>query len=131
MKFIPIFFAMLVTQIPKYSPNGIWESGSGSQYELRLDGSDLHVRLVPGSNPRFLQYEVDAKNQEEVNTYKGTGFFVAKMKSGKECKLTTEWQLVVVSPERILGITTSVTADPDTCEVIEKGQSQLDLKKKK
>ena len=131
MKFLPLVLILLLAQIPKYNPNGVWESESGSQYELLLNGSDLHVKLVPGSNPKFLQYEVDTKNQEEVNTYKGTGFFVAKMDTGKECKLSTEWQFVVVSPERIIGITTSITADQNTCEVKEKSQTQLDLKKKK
>src|SRR3989454_1239916 len=131
MKFLPLVLTLLLGQIPKYNPNGIWESESGSQYELLLNGSDLHVKMVPGSNPKFLQYEVDMKNQEEINSYKGTGFFVAKMEGGKECKLPTEWQFVVVSNDRIIGAVTSVVADQQTCQVREKTQVQLDLKKKK
>ena len=131
MKLIPLVIALLQAQIPKYSPNGIWEATSGSQYEIRMVGSDVHVKLVPGSNPKFLQYEVDAKNQGEVNTYKGTGSFTAKMEGGKECKFPTEWMFIVVSPERIIGSATNITADQKTCEVKEKADVQLDLTKKK
>ena len=118
-------------QIPKNNPNGVWEASSGSQYELRLNGSNLQVKIVPGSNPKFLEYELNMKSEEEVNTYSGTGFFVAKMEGGKECKLPTEWRFIVVSSDRIIGTASSVTADQKTCEVKEKGQSQLDLKRKK
>ena len=67
----------------------------------------------------------------EVNTYKGTGSFVAKMESGKECKFETEWHFVVVSPERIIGASTNITADKNTCEIRRKDQAQLELKKTK
>src|SRR5262245_2231679 len=101
MKTLSLILTLLISQqIPKYNPNGIWQSDSGSQYEIRLSGSDLQAKIVPGSNPKFLQYEVQMKNQEETNTYKGNGFFLAKMDGGKECKFETEWQFVVVSPDR-------------------------------
>ena len=132
MKSLALILTLLATQqIPKNNPNGIWESESGSQYEFRLSGSDLHVRIVPGSSPKFLRYEVEMKNLEEVNTYKGTGFFLAKMGSGKECKFDTQWQLVVVSPDRIIGSATNIIADQNTCEIKEKSELQLDLKRKK
>jgi len=131
MKLLPLALILLLAQIPKYNPNGVWEAETGSQFELRLTGSDLHVKIVPGSNSKFLDYEVDTKNQNEINTYKGTGFFVAKMEGGKECKLPTEWEFVVVSSDRIIGIASSITADQKTCEIKEKSQIQLDLKKKK
>jgi hypothetical protein len=87
--------------------------------------------MVEGSNPRFLKYEVNLKNQQEdVNSYKGTGYFVAKMQNGKECKFETEWQLVVVAPNRILGATSNIIPDPNTCETKERTQVQLDLRKK-
>lgn len=123
--------ALFLTQIPKYSPNGVWESRGGSQYKLRLDGTELHVTLVPGSNPKFVQYQVEAKIQGDINTYKGAGSFVAKMEGGKECKFPTEWHLVVVSPDRIIGNATDITADQKTCEIKEKSEIQLDLMKKK
>ena len=127
-----LLLTLLLSQaIPKYNPNGVWEADSGSQYELRLNGPALRVKMVPGSNPKFLQYELDMKNEEEVNTYNGTGFLVAKMDNGKECKLPTEWRFIVVSPERIIGIASNLMADAETCEVKEKSQIQLDLKKKK
>jgi hypothetical protein len=132
MKSLALILTLLFSQqIPKNNPNGVWEASSGSQYELRLNGSNLQVKIVPGSNPKFLQYELNMKSEEEVNTYSGTGFFVAKMEGGKECKLPTEWRFIVVSPDRILGSATNVVADQKTCEVKEKGQSQLDLKRKK
>ena len=125
---LPILFAQ---QTPKNNPNGVWDSETGSQYEIRLTGKDLHVRMVPGSNPKFLQYEVDMKNEEEANTYSGNGFFVAKMNGGKECKFPTQWRFIVVSADRILGISSNVTADSKTCEIKEQTQTQLDLKRKK
>jgi len=131
MKFLTFVLTLLTAQIPKYNPTGVWEAETGSQFELRLSGSDLHVKIVPGSNPKFLEYELDMKNQDEVNTYKGSGFFVAKMEGGKECKLPTEWEFVVVSPDRIIGAATLVMANRETCEITEKSQGQLDLKKKK
>jgi len=122
---------LLLTQIPKNNATGVWESNSGARYEIRQNGSDLQVKLVPGSNPKYVQYDVTLKNQDEINSYKGTGTFVAKMEGGKECKFDTEWQLVVVAPDRILGVTTGVQADKNTCAIKEKDQAQLDLKKKK
>jgi len=132
MKLLALALTLLFSQqIPKNNPNGVWEAESGSQFELRLAGSDLHVKLVPRSNAKFLQYEIEMKSEEEVNTYSGKGFFVAKMEGGKECKLPAQWRLIVVSPDRIIGIASTVTADQETCEVKETGQAQLDLKKKK
>ena len=91
----------------------------------------MHIKMVPGSNPKFLQYEMELQNEKEVNTYYGKGFFVAKMETGKECKLTTSWRVVVVSRDRIIGTVTSVTADGKTCEVQETEQVPLDLKRQK
>jgi len=132
MKLFALALALLVAQkVPKNDPNGLWLADSGSQYELHLNGANLQVKLVSGSNPKFLSYEVTLTNQDEINTYKGTGTFVAKMEGGKECKFETEWQLVVVSPDRILGGATGILADSKTCAIKEKNQLQLDLKKKK
>jgi hypothetical protein len=133
MKLLALALALLFAQkVPKNDPNGMWLADSGSQYELHLNGANLQVRMVPGSNPKFLSYEVTLRNQEEINTYKGTGTFVAKMEgTGKECKFETEWQVVVVSPDRILGAATGILADKQTCAIREKNQLQLDLKKKK
>jgi hypothetical protein len=122
---------LLAQQPPRNNPNGIWQAETGSQYEMRLTGKDLHVRIVPGSNPKFLQYEVNMKNEEEANTYSGTGFFVAKMEGGKECKFPTQWRFIVVSADRIIGISSNVAANSKTCEIKEQTQIQLDLKKKK
>ncbi len=132
MKSLALVLTLLfVQQIPKNNPNGIWEATSRSQYEIRADGSNLQVKIVPGSNPKFLQYELNMKSEEEVNTYSGTGFFIAKMEGGKECKVPTEWRFIVVSSDRIIGTASNMTVDQKTCEVKEKNQVQLDLKKKK
>jgi hypothetical protein len=124
--------------MPKNNPNGIWESSSGARYELRLSGEDLSVKLVPGSSERYMAYEVNLKNsKDEVNTYMGKGTFTAKVKDDKECQFDTQWQLTVVSLDRILGATTSIDKwDPETCAVQERADppspkaAPLDLKKK-
>ena len=126
-----LLLPLLVAQVPKNNPNGVWEAETGSQFQMRLNGKDLHVNIVPGSNPKFIQYEVDLKNEDEINTYSGKGFFVAKMEGGKECKFPTEWRFIIVSPERILGISSNIVADSKTCEIKEQKQTQLDLKKSK
>jgi hypothetical protein len=130
MKFAIVFLAVLMAQIPKNDPNGVWEAETGSKFDIRLSGSDLRIQIVEGSNPRFLKYEMTLKNQQEINTYKGAGFFLAKLQNGKECKFETEWQIVVVSPDRILGTASTFVPDPETCAVKERGQATLDLKKK-
>jgi hypothetical protein len=124
--------AMFLVQIqpPRNDPNGTWEAETGTKFDLRLSGDDLRVNLVEGSNPVYVKYEVNLKNAGDVNTYKGAGYFVAKLKSGKECKFDTEWQIIVVQPEMIVGTTTSIVPDPDTCEVKERGDSMMILKKK-
>ena len=132
MKIVALILTLLVAQkVPRNDPNGTWESSTGSKYELRLNGSNLQVKLVPGSNSKYIIYDVTLKNQEEINSYKGAGTFVAKMEGGKECKFETEWQLVVVSADRILGATSGVLADKETCAIKEKNQVQLDLKRVK
>ncbi len=126
-----LVLSLLSAQVSKNNPNGVWEAETGSQFQMRLNGKDLHVNIVPGSNPKFIQYEVDLKNEDEINTYSGNGFFVAKMDGGKECKFPTEWRFIIVSPDRILGISSNIIADSKTCEIKERKQAQLDLKKSK
>ena len=117
-------------RIAKSNPNGTWQSLSGTQFVLRLNGPDLTVRLVPGSNPRYVQYEVTLKNDEkEVNTYAGKGFFVAK-RDDKECRFETEWSFIVVSDDRILGQSTDIVPNWENCSITQKGDAPLDLKKK-
>ena len=131
MKLSLLALMLLFAQIPKKNPNGIWESESGTRYEIHQNGPNMQVKLAPGSNSKYVEYDVTLKNQEEINTYKGSGTFVAKMESGKQCKFDTDWQLVIVSADRILGTTTTILADKNTCAIKEKNQTQLDLKKKK
>jgi len=129
---LAIVLFLFTAQIKKNDPNGTWVSeATGTQYTLALNGSDLHVEMVEGTNPRFTKYEVTLKNQEEVNTYKGTGYFIAKLENGKECKFDTEWLVIVVATNRILGSTTNIVPDPQTCTAKERTQDAgLDLKKK-
>ena len=127
---LSFLFTQAPAQMPKNNPNGIWESISGTQYEFKLNGSDLSVRLVAGSNPTYVKYEVELKSQtEDVNTYEGKGFFIAKVKE-KECRFETDWRIVVVTPDRIIGAAPQIIPDPDTCGVKERNQIQMDLKKK-
>jgi len=96
---------------------------------MKLSGSDLKVKAVPESNPRYLEYELDLKNQEEINTYKGDGHLVAKMQTGKECRFDIEWQMVVVQRDRIVGAATNISANSETCAVEERNMARLDLKR--
>src|SRR5215471_18353023 len=102
---------LLVTaQIHKNDPTGVWQADSGSKYAMKLTGNDLKVAIVPNSNSHFLQYQVDLTLEKDEsgtvidpNTYKGAGFFVAKMETGKECKVDIEWRVTVVQSARIFG----------------------------
>ncbi len=121
---------LLAQTIPKNDPNGIWKAESGSEFEFRQVGSGIEVQIVPDSNPRFLEYEVQLEGTEEPNTYTGTGRFKARLQNGRECEFDTEWQIVVVSEEQIIGVASQVVPDPDTCAVVERGNIQVDLQRK-
>ena len=130
MKLFVLALTLVMAQVPKFAPNGTWEAETGSRYNIQTKGSDLEVKIVPGSNPKFLQYTLLLKNEGEPNTYKGAGSFVAKMDSGKQCKFDIEWRFIVVAPNRIIGSATNIDADKNTCAIKAKTQVQLDLKKK-
>jgi hypothetical protein len=123
-------FLLQRPQAPKNDPNGTWQSDSGTKFEMKLSGSDLSVQLVGGSNPVYLKYEVNLKNTEEVNTYAGGGYFVAKLKE-KECRFETNWTMTVVQPELMAGYITHVVPDPATCEAKDRQDEFTQLKKVK
>jgi hypothetical protein len=128
----PIFLLglfLIGAQTPKNDPNGVWQADSGTKFSFRLTGSDLKVQVVEGSNPRYLKYEMNLKNQEEVNTYVGSGYFIAKLQDGKECRFDTEWQIVVVQPDRIVASATNIVPVPGTCDIAEKTSVRVDLRK--
>jgi hypothetical protein len=119
-------------QAPKKNdPNGIWQSDTGTKFQLKLSGSDLKVQLVPNSSPLYLKYEVNLKNTGEVNTYEGSGYFVAKLSNGKECRFDTNWTIVVVQPELIAGPISHIIPDPETCEVKDRQSEFTQLTKSK
>jgi hypothetical protein len=128
---VVLLITMLLPQVQaqKNDPNGTWEAETGTKYRMQLSDADLRVQLVENSSATFVKYEVNLKNAGEVNTYVGTGYFIAKMKSGKECKFDTEWQIVVVQTQTIIGVTSNVIPDPDTCEVKERSTAMISLKK--
>jgi hypothetical protein len=126
---IALALFLVLNQMPKNNPNGVWQAETGSKFNLQLSGSDLKVQIVEGSNPRYLEYELNLRNQEEVNTYSGKGYFVAKLQDGKVCRFDSEWQIVVVSSDRIIGSATNIIPVPGTCEIHEKALVQVDLKK--
>ena len=136
LKLLLSLFLLMAQGLQKNDPTGVWQADSGSKYSIKLTGSDVKVTIVPNSNPKYLDYQVnlslekdEAGNVVDINTYKGTGFFVAKMQGGKECKLDTEWQFTVVQAGRIYGSATNVVVDSNTCEVRQKDVVRLDLKK--
>lgn len=130
---VKVFAVLLLfaLQMPRNDPTGIWQAETGTQYKMELVDSDLKVQLVDGSNPVFVKYEVILKNQQEVNTYKGKGYFVANLEGGRECKFDTDWEVVVVGVDRIIGVTSTVQTQPGTCEIKERGTAQIDLSRKK
>jgi hypothetical protein len=123
------FFLQQAPQAHKNDPTGIWQpSDTSTKFDMKLTGSELKVHLVEGSNPRFLKYDVDLKNTGEVNTYEGSGSFVAKL-NDKECKFKTEWKIVVVQAELIAGYMSKIVPNADTCEVVDSGVDFVQLKK--
>ena len=130
MRVFVLALTLLVAQTPKFNPTGTWEAETGSRFQINVKGSDVTIKLVPGSNQKYVRYDVSMTNDRDPNSYKGSGTFVAKMDSGKECKFDTEWRIAVVAPERIVGVATNIFADSKTCEIKEKKMMPLDLKKK-
>ena len=130
MRVFVLALTLLVAQTPKFDPTGTWEAETGSRFQIHFNGANLEVKLVPGSNQKFVQYNVLMKNDREINSYQGSGTFVAKMEGGKECKFDTEWRIAVASPDRIVGVTTNIFADSKTCQIKEKKVMPLDLKRK-
>ena len=97
---------------------------------MKLTDSDLKVNLVEGSNPVYVKYEVNLKNAGEMNTYEGTGYFIAKVQD-KECRFDTNWSIVVVQPETIAGYTSRITPEAGSCAVQERHEEFTQLKKVK
>lgn len=116
-------------QAPRNDPEGVWETGSGTKFQLKLiTPSDLSVRLVEGSNPVYVKYEVNLKNTGEVNSYEGTGYFIAKVQD-KECRFDTNWKIIVVQPETIVGYLTGIVPEPGTCDIKERREDFAQIKK--
>ena len=120
----------LPKDIPKNDPNGVWQSDTGTKFQMTLTGSDLKVQLVEGSNPVYLKYEMDLKNGDNPNIYTGSGYFIAKVKD-KQCRFDTTWNIAVVQTEIIAGFMSHVWPDPDTCEVKDRADEFVQLKKVK
>ena len=123
-------FLTLTQLMPKTDPNGIWVAPSGSEFEFTLVGSDIKVQIVPGSNASFLEYEMDLKGTDEPNTYQGNGRFKAKLQSGRECEFDTEWQIVIVAEDKIIGVASRIVPDPDTCDIVEVAEVPVELDRK-
>jgi hypothetical protein len=116
---------------PKNDPNGLWQSDTGTKFQLTLTDPDLKVRLVDGSNPVYVKYEVDLKRtSDDPNIYAGSGYFIAKLKE-KECRFDTSWNIAVVQPDTIAGYISHVVPDPATCEVKDRQDELTQLKKVK
>jgi hypothetical protein len=130
--FLVAAFLSFQAEIPKNDPTGVWVSEVGTLFQIRLNGGTaVSVRLAPDPNSRYSNYEVELQvDPQEKNTYAGKGFFVVKMKEGKECRFDTEWKIIVVQKETIVGQSTNIVPDADTCAVRESSQIQMNLKKK-
>jgi hypothetical protein len=128
-----LLFPQAAPKPPKNDPNGLWQSDTGTKFQLTLtdSDSDLRVRLVDGSNPVYVKYEVDLKRtSDDPNIYAGSGYFIAKLKD-KECRFDTSWNIAVVQPDTIAGYISHVVPDPATCEVKDRQDEFTQLKKVK
>jgi|SRR5579883_900732 len=129
-----ILAVLLLASLPQKSaqndPNGTWQTDSGTKFELRLTGSDLKVQLVEGSTPLYVKYEVDLKNVGDPNRYEGKGYFVANLQE-KQCRFDTNWRVIVVQPGIIAGFISHVVPDPATCEVRDRTDEFVQLRKTK
>ena len=128
---ISLILSILLAQVTpqKNDPKGIWKAETGTKFELQPSDYGVDVHLVPGSNPRYLKYELQLKKTDEVNTYEGAGYFVAKLQNGKECRFDAEWQIVVVQPALIAAIVPNIVPDPETCAVKRAIRRSLNSKK--
>ena len=115
--------------MPRNNPNGVWVVESGPKFQFQLSGKDLKIHLVDAAKSKYVKYELTLKNQEEINTYKGSGYFVAKLSNGKECRFDTEWNVVVIQPTTAFVTYTRITPNADTCAVLETSPDQMFLKK--
>ena len=128
-----ILLAMFVQQRPqppKNDPTGIWQSDTGTKFDMKMTGNEIKVHLVEGSNPVYLKYDIDLKNAGETNTYEGKGSFVAKIKE-QECKFPTDWSITIVQPELIAGYMSRIVPKAGTCEIQEQDSEFVQLKKVK
>ena len=132
---MPTFLLLLMVtllpqaQAPRNDPEGVWQTESGTKFELKLiTASDLSVRFVEGSNPVYVKYEVNLKNTGEVNTYEGTGYFIAKVQD-RECRYDTNWKIIVVQPETIVGYLSRIVPEPGTCDIKERHEDFTQIKK--
>lgn len=114
--------------MPKNNPDGVWVTESGAKFKFALSGKDLKVELVDGKS-KYLKYDLSLKNQEEVNTYTGSGSFVARLSNGKECKFNTEWTVTVVMAKTVFVNYNRITPNPDTCAILEVVPDQMLLSK--
>ena len=117
-------------QPPKNDPTGVWQSETGTKFDMKMTGNEVKVRLVEGSNRVYLRYDIDLKNAGETNTYAGKGSFVAKINE-QECKFSTDWSISVVAPELIAGYMSRIVPKAGTCEVQEETSEFVQLKKVK
>ena len=134
MKIASLLFLLLFQQapaMPKNNPTGEWTTDTGTKFKLQLTGKTIKVQIPEGTNPKYVKYEVTLENQEEVNTYLGKGYFIAKLKNGKECKYDTDWQFTVVTPDRIIGSASLIIPEENSCDVKSKQDVGLDLKRSK
>jgi hypothetical protein len=117
-------------QAPKNDPTGVWQSETGTKFDMKMTGNEIKVHLVEGSNRVYLKYDIDLKNAGETNTYAGKGFFVAKINE-QECKFSTDWSVSVVQPELIAGYMSRIVPKAGTCEVQEETSEFVQLKRVK
>ena len=125
MKALLLLLSLGFTQ-QTFNPSGLWEVvDKDTQYRLTRTGTGIHVSLG-ADRAQFVEYEVDL-SWTELNSYQGSGYFVARLGDGRECRFETQWRLVVANARRIVGVTSSIVPEEEGCGVAERAESSLQL----
>ena len=125
MKALLLLLSLGFTQ-QTFNPSGLWEVvDKDTHYRLVRTDTGIHVSLG-ADHAQFVEYEVDL-SWTELNSYEGSGYFVALLGDGRECRFDTEWRIVLADPQRILGETSRIVPEQEGCGIAERAESALQL----
>lgn len=110
-------------------PTGTWKvSDTETRFRIEKveDGLAIHLGA---EHDVYTEYEVVLKPAEQLNAYRGGGYFVARLSGDRECRFETQWQIGVSSDVRIVGVITSTVPAPEGCTASDTTQTPIDLRR--